>query len=416
MKNTILNFIIGFFALAIIVIIIIVSTKDLTTTESTLLGVLLTLSSVIASWITSSYFSQVSHKQAIEEVRTEYQNNLRTYALNAAEKVDNLSNELLKLSLYLKAELDNEDESDENAYISKVERIQSAIHIVNTLKSVNDTSLSDWKGVIGEELEEREEEKEERQERLIELTEKIESIINKTSHSKPDDKSSELDAIKNQLDAISKSIGTPVTNLRSVRTKPKKENVSLKCPNCSNPLSYLQRPNINGRKTVKCNSCDKRHLSRFSDKDGFYLIQEKIESEIIKCPNCDSENKIEISNIPFTKEIVTCQQCKDQLKINRKIDLSLGISLISKVGPDSEEDETETADITPELLDKVLKNLPEQPWPVGIHKVVAEKIGQSNRTVSKSIYQLIEEGKVNPQINGVVYVKSDIKREEADSK
>lgn len=413
MKNTALNFIIGIFALAIIIIIVIVSTNDLTTTESTLLGVLLTLSSVIASWMASSYFSQISHKQAIDEVRTEYQNNLRTYALNAAEKVDNLSNELLKLSLYLKSELDNEDESDDNAYISKVERIQSAIHIVNTLKSVNDTSLSDWKGVIGEELEEREEEKEERQERLYELTEKIESILSQSTNSKANNKSSELDAIKNQLDQISKSIGAPVTNLRSVRTKQKKESVSIKCPNCDHILNYLQRPNVNGRKTVKCSSCEKRHLSRFNDQSGFYLIPEKIESESIKCPNCDTENKIEISNIPFTKESISCNHCENQLKINRKIDMTLGISIIGKINP-SPSVKDKVAEMTPELLDKVLKHLPEQPWPVGIHKVIADEIGESNRTVNKCIQLLIENGKVNPQINGVVYVKSDLKREDID--
>ncbi|MFC2135312.1 hypothetical protein ACFLTH_11925, partial [Bacteroidota bacterium] len=167
MKNWLLNSIVGVFCLSIIVIIIVTSTKELTSNETTLMSVLLTLLSVVVTWIVAQYFANISHKHVIADVKNEYSNNLRTYALNAAEKVDNLSNELSKLSLYLQSELENDEDTIEEALLSKSEKIESTIHIINTLKSVNDTSLSDWKGVIGEELEEREEEKEERENKLL---------------------------------------------------------------------------------------------------------------------------------------------------------------------------------------------------------------------------------------------------------
>jgi hypothetical protein len=40
----------------------------------------------------------------------------------------------------------------DEALQAREERIESAIHLIRTLKSVNDTSLSDWEGVIGDEL------------------------------------------------------------------------------------------------------------------------------------------------------------------------------------------------------------------------------------------------------------------------
>lgn len=67
-----------------------------------------------------------------------------------------MSNELNRFVLYSEQAIaETEHESPEEALLAREERITSAIHIANTLKSVNDTSLSDWRGVIGEELDHR---------------------------------------------------------------------------------------------------------------------------------------------------------------------------------------------------------------------------------------------------------------------
>ena len=62
MKNGILNFIIGILVVSILGIIIYISNKDLTVNESTLLSVLLTILSIIVSWILASYFAKNSQK------------------------------------------------------------------------------------------------------------------------------------------------------------------------------------------------------------------------------------------------------------------------------------------------------------------------------------------------------------------
>ena len=99
------------------------------------------------------------------------------YALKASEKVNNLSNELNKLAAYLEQELSYVDyENPKEALSAREERIESAIHLIRTLKSVNDTSLSDWEGVIGDELEEQREEQIEKEEQLKELMERFEFL------------------------------------------------------------------------------------------------------------------------------------------------------------------------------------------------------------------------------------------------
>lgn len=405
MKNGILNFIIGILVVSILGIIIYISNKDLTVNESTLLSVLLTILSIIVSWILASYFAKNSQKQAIEEVRTEYQNNLRTYALNAAEKVNNLSNELTKLAIYLKSNLENDDDSDEFAIYSKIERIESAIHIVNTLKSVNDTSLSDWKGVIGEELEEREEEREEREERLLELTEKIESIVHNQSKNnvKP---SSELSQIKEQLDKLSKTI-SPSLNLRTSVSKSRREKIEKTCPNCSEKLSYYQKENPRSSKTVKCPSCEKRSVSKYINSEiGFELNLEKTVSEKFNCPWCSTQIEKDVSNIPYTKEIIVCEVCEDRMKVTRKANMDLSIGKFGTTKQPKGEP-TESVEITAELLDLIEKNLPEQPWPKFVHKDVADGLKLSHRTVQRCISELIKLGKCNPQIDGTVYVPKE---------
>ena len=67
-----------------------------TPTEALLLSVILTIVSIVISWIVANYYANYS-----------YDENLRTFALKAAEKVTNLSNELARLSAFLQQELEN---------------------------------------------------------------------------------------------------------------------------------------------------------------------------------------------------------------------------------------------------------------------------------------------------------------------
>ena len=76
--------------------------------------------------------SSIPLPEFVEEVRKSHQENLRTYARKAAEKVENLSGELVRLSGLLQQELENDEyDNNEIALISKQERLLSTIHIIN---------------------------------------------------------------------------------------------------------------------------------------------------------------------------------------------------------------------------------------------------------------------------------------------
>ena len=64
------------------------------------------------------------------------------------------------------------------------------------------------------------------------------------------------------------------------------------------------------------------------------------------------------------------------------------------------------AKLSEALISDVLNELPKQPWPVGIHKQIAEKLNQSELMVSNAIAYLIYTGKANAQIYGYVFDES----------
>lgn len=55
-----------------------------------------------------------------------------------------------------------------------------------------------------------------------------------------------------------------------------------------------------------------------------------------------------------------------------------------------------------DILEKVKNELPAQPWEKGIHKIVAERMGTTNKLVSIAIQQLIANKIFKPQVDGVV--------------
>lgn len=61
------------------------------------------------------------------------------------------------------------------------------------------------------------------------------------------------------------------------------------------------------------------------------------------------------------------------------------------------------------LLTLIQNKLPNQPWPTGIHKVIASEINVSNHMVSIAIQQLISKGVFKHQINGVIIDEIDSK-------
>ena len=333
------NLLIFILSVGIASCIFMVAFAELTNKESALLGIVLTMLSFVSSWLVSRHFSDRSHKQAIEEVKEQHSSNLRTYALNAAEKVNNLSNELAKLSVYLQQELeeDGEDLSTEELYNSSYERIESAVHIVNTLKSVNDTYLSDWKGVIGEELNEKFEEQQERENELKELVQKVELILKNKPAEQAQSSVNDVQKLSKQINDIRRDLNLTLNSVSGTFVRParhfstiKKEVVFKNCPNCNFEIKYKQRPKGSSFKLITCENCSAKLNAIWREEQGFLLEPERLISETYDCPSCNFSIVTDLTSRPHGKAVTACSNCGTQSQISRTVDGEYSIQQISK--------------------------------------------------------------------------------------
>ena len=395
------------FVISIIGLIYYVGSKPLNDKEIILLSIILTIISVLATWIASYYYSESNYRTAVKEVEEDHVYKLKTYALKASEKVNNLSTELNKLSLYLQDELECEYDNLPQQNFAREERIKSAIHIIGTLKSVNDTALSDWKGVIGEELEEQEEEKKEREDALYDLIDRYEKLIaemkDNTFHSiesyQNEDLKSEIRFLKKDLALLINNI-SGTSSVRSIPIGPKKQDVKSECPICKSPLNYQQRAKNNSIKIIHCKSCDSKLLSRWSKENGFKLSKEVYLNEEIKCPACETKLTVNLSSFPNTSANIKCTNCSSEIRITRRINdiLTKTMGAIPIAHILKEETKIEET-----ILKSVKEKLPKQPWPIGIHNSIANELDLSPKDVRLAITELIERGDYYLQHNGKIY-------------
>lgn len=62
-------------------------------------------------------------------------------------------------------------------------------------------------------------------------------------------------------------------------------------------------------------------------------------------------------------------------------------------------------EVSEDFIEQVLQLLPKQPWPVGVHKIVAKELTVPGQKVSQTISVLIQRGVVHRQKDGIVYDK-----------
>jgi Skp family chaperone for outer membrane proteins len=391
-----ISIIISIFILGVLGTLLYLATGDLTTRETGLLSTILTILSVIVAWIVSHVYSETGHAKAIDEVKSAHHENLQTYALKAAEKVTNLSDQLDKLSVYISEELENSDyETVEETLRAREERLQSAIHMIGMLKSINDTALSDWQGVIGDQLEEQREERQEREQELMNIAEKLESISNMHYVSGMGNVALErqVDDISRDVRILMKELSVPSVKVHKATKKVRRE-VSRKCPNCDNELSYLQRARLNSYKLIKCTSCEGKLISKYSKEDDDFTIECRREiEEKYQCPDCIEDCIILLDNYPSSSKSVECNKCNARTKIVRLQNGGFKVALTSSPGEM----------LTEEFLQQVIRLMPDQPWPTGAHKEVALKLGCASSQVSKANKELIRRGRFKRQVDGELY-------------
>jgi hypothetical protein len=352
-----------------------------TPNEALMLSLVLTIFSILGSWIASRHYAEVS-----------FNRNLRLFALKAAEKVTNLSDELNRLSAFLQEELKStEYESAAESLLAKNSRIEGAIHIINTLKSVNDRSLSDWQGVIGEEITAQREIEEEREESLRDLLDRLESL----SAPAPEDALRlEMDSIRNDLRFLAAQItGAPISAKRFRR----RIDVVKQCPQCGRPISYRQRLRPGGTKSVDCTKCGAKLFSKEANGDFLLQLRQPV-TEQVKCPRCATDVTVRLDPVTGSSLEIGCSSCTSILRVTRSAN---GIRVKIKGGTQS----ISAARVIPEenIIRRVEELMGPQPWPKGRARTVADQMGVSRMMVQEAVRELIRRGIFKVQIDGVLY-------------
>ncbi|WP_250458390.1 hypothetical protein [Microbulbifer litoralis] len=388
---------IGILVLAISLNLLFLSLGDLTSREVGLLSTLLAILSIAGSWIVAHIYAEKSNEKAITEVKELHQSNLRTYALNAAEKVNNVSIQLNRLAGYLQDALNIDlDGSPKDISTYRIERISSAVHILHTLRSVNDTTLNDWRGVIDEELEEQKEERESREAEVQALIDRVQTL---ESHWKEGANDIDDRVNREELDSLRKEVRTLVREITGSSLSTRRTSTgrtSANCPSCGYENSYGQYQVKDNIREIRCSGCGIELVSTFTKKDKKTILEvPKLVIEDLDCPGCGSVFQQELSTAHRSKSDHRCRNCGSLVRVKRNSD-RIRIRIISQKLPISEE-----------ILEQVKSQMPPQPWPTGIHKEVQANLGITPKTYQRAIDELISRGIFKKQVDGVLYEPGD---------
>jgi hypothetical protein len=318
--------------------------------------------------------------------------------LKAVDKVTNLSSKLSRLSAYLQQELDyTEYRNVEDELQAKEERIESAIHLINTLKSFNDNSLSDWQGIIGDEIDQQREEQMEREQEIRhaigdmeqQLTAQITEIKSKQQYTA--EVRLAVEGLRRDLRlALSSASGIAVPLPRVPRTE--KNQVQQNCPICGALNTYKQRPKVASVKAMDCSGCGAHLVAHFDKEKGHFLVE--LKPERIACPLCKAALELAMDPVHWRSTSTRCAECGAEVSIVRA---KAGLRIRSVIEPSYGNGPTE------DFVDLVRQKLPPQPWPTGTHKTVAAELDTKPHLVSKAIQELIRRGVFYPQYDGIVY-------------
>jgi uncharacterized membrane protein (DUF485 family) len=376
--------------------------SDLTANEQVLFSIITTVCSLVFSWILSHIYYQKSNEQSLDTLRNEFKSNLILYASKAAEKVNNLSAELIRLSVYLQSALDERHNSETESASAKVERIQSTIHIINTLKSINDGSLSDWKGVIPEEIKELEDTKRAEVENITKIISEYQDFMGTVDQRNEEE--FEDHSMREEIKVLNQKLDLAINSITGISTRPKvlknkeplrKEEVASKCPECETEIFFEQKPSPTSLKKMKCENCSTVLVSKWSINEGFLLLRDEPILEDVKCPECDAVCSVALRLSFASYVLATCIQCTSELKVTRRAG-TIDVKTIN--------DKMEEGDLEETFIQSVKTILPPQPWPTGTSKLTAEKLGVLDSKVRKAVKILIKRGDFKYQFDGKLYV------------
>jgi len=135
------------------------------------------------------------------------------------------------------------------------------------------------------------------------------------------------------------------------------------------------------RKLIYCTNCKEPFKVEIDDNGTpLAIIVPYVDFEL-SCILCGAKLHDKIPDYPGALKEVTCQNC----------DLNI---TVAKTKDGVNTDAGYKKRLPPKFVKEVLANLPSRPWPKGIHKIIAERMGVSNSAVSSAIAKLLDEKKI----------------------
>jgi transcription elongation factor Elf1 len=300
------------------------------------------------------------------------------------------------------------------------ERVLGAVHLVQTIKSINDTSLSDWEGVIGEELNEKRQEDQEKRYEIRDIAEKLESLIQEQDNLAQRDVEPQRvisENIEEEIRSVRREMASVLSSLYQyprIPYRPPLQNrsrVPATCPACG--VQMALKTNRKGQvryKGVDCPNCKTKLVARPGPDDEPMLEIRAAIDQAVSCPWCSSLLEVKLENIMGANVKTFCDNCKASIQVSRTTK-----GIVSKILNETHS-HPEPAKLDPEFIQMVEAHLPDQPWPSGIHKELANKFGVSNTQVTTAIKELIKQGKFKHQEDGVLYEPTtDLAKPEQDN-
>lgn len=285
----------------IVGILVVAGLSELSPREYLFLSILLAGLAIAASWLGTSLASKSSSEQMRVTLKAEHMENLRTYALKAAEKVQNLSMEMERLIDYVKGSSPSGEEGDVKM---AAERLKTVALMLETIKSVNDTALSDWRGIIGDELR-KQEQIETDIDAIFSKIEDLEEAM--AAPTVPREQQwlpgVSVPAVTTDWDTIYK--GTLYSSLENID-----KDIQRYASSSPIPVRLPRRRKIDA--FIKCPKCENENQTRINLRAGYQKIG--------RCGNCgnyftvkvDSDLNINTDNIGTKDTIVKCVLCDEE--------------------------------------------------------------------------------------------------------
>ena len=257
----------------------------------------------------------------------------------------------------------------------------ATLYLVETLKSINDTALSDWRGVIGDELQRQEVLK-----RIADVSKELAGLRNRLLVSK------DVEPLENHIRQIEDQLGkmtwqSAVSSGSTTCFKGTNADLDL-CPRCDSPIATKIRPGEGATRVVECISCD-AHVFIRNMGHGHVIVKElEPYSYSLECPVCKQPLNGTIIDVPGSMKSVTCERCEARITVSRSRRALTRRSALERLYRIA--------------CWSVASLLPPETWEKGIHLQVASNLGSSRKMTTRIIEHLIERGMFLPQRDGKI--------------